>query len=132
MQATEAIKLIIGIGRPLIGRRLLFDALEMTFKEFKVQKDPNCPVCSENPTVTELIDYQQFCGIPQQAAADAEEAAATKVAEMTALEFKERLDAGTAPFLLDVRETEVITGSPELRVETAGMLQSHDGVIELS
>jgi adenylyltransferase/sulfurtransferase len=105
MQATEAIKLIIGIGKPLIGRRLLFDALEMSFKEFKVRKDPNCPVCSEDPTVTELIDYQQFCGIPQQEEVEKQEAAAVEVAEMTALEFKARLDAGDAPFLLDVRET---------------------------
>src|SRR3954469_17754604 len=63
IQATETVKLILGIGEPLIGRLLLYDALGMTFREMKLRKDPDCPVCGENPTVTELIDYQQFCGI---------------------------------------------------------------------
>ena len=72
IQATEAVKLILGIGEPLIGRLLLFDALEMKFRELKLRKDPNCPVCGENPTVTELIDYEQFCGIPQAQAAEQE------------------------------------------------------------
>ena len=64
IQATEAIKLILGQGEPLIGRLLLYDALGMTFDEVKLRKNPNCPVCSENPTLTELIDYEQFCGMP--------------------------------------------------------------------
>lgn len=63
MQATEAIKLIIGQGNPLIGRLMLYDALNMSFREVKVRKDPNCPVCGENPTIRELIDYEAFCGI---------------------------------------------------------------------
>src|SRR6202045_3735634 len=63
IQATEAIKLILGAGDPLIGRLLLVDALSMKFRELKLRKDPDCPVCGKNPTVTELIDYQQFCGI---------------------------------------------------------------------
>ena len=70
MQAIEAIKLIVGIGDPLIGRLVQFDALKMKFREFKVRRDPKCPVCSENPTITELIDYDTFCGIPKAAAAE--------------------------------------------------------------
>ncbi|MFQ5575905.1 MAG: molybdopterin-synthase adenylyltransferase MoeB [Anaerolineae bacterium] len=64
LQAVEAIKLILGIGSPLLGRSLQYDALEAEFREFKIRKDPHCPVCSPNPSLTELIDYQQFCGIP--------------------------------------------------------------------
>ncbi len=64
IEAIETIKLILGKGEPLIGRLLLFDALAMEFREMKVEKDPNCPVCSEHPTITELIDYEQFCGVP--------------------------------------------------------------------
>ncbi len=64
IQAIETIKLIIGKGDPLIGRLLLFDALAMEFREMKVEKDPHCPVCGQDPTITELIDYEQFCGVP--------------------------------------------------------------------
>ena len=64
IQATEAIKLIIGQGQSLIGRLLLYDALDMTFDEVRLRKNPNCPVCGPNPTITELIDYEQFCGMP--------------------------------------------------------------------
>jgi adenylyltransferase/sulfurtransferase len=64
IQATEAIKLILGIGDPLIGKLLMFDALDMSFRTFKVRKDPNCPVCGKNPTITELIDYEEFCSLP--------------------------------------------------------------------
>lgn len=73
IQATEVVKLILGIGEPLIGRLLMFDALSMSFKNFKVRRDKNCPVCGDNPTVTELIDYVQFCSgvhLPSEAAAD--------------------------------------------------------------
>src|SRR5258705_10145482 len=69
MQAIEAIKMIIGIGESLIGRLVSFDALKLRFKEFKIRKDPNCPICGDHPTIHELIDYDEFCGIPQ---ADAE------------------------------------------------------------
>ncbi|MDQ6748443.1 MAG: molybdopterin-synthase adenylyltransferase MoeB [Candidatus Dormibacteraeota bacterium] len=64
IQATETVKLILGIGEPLVGRLLMFDALDMTFRNFKVRKDPDCPVCSEHPTITELIDYEAFCAMP--------------------------------------------------------------------
>ncbi len=101
MQAIEAIKLIVGIGEPLIGRLVHFDALKMKFREFKVRKDPKCPVCSENPTITELIDYEQFCGIPQ---AKAEEDAEPPVPEISVEDLKARLDRGDKFVLLDVRE----------------------------
>lgn len=101
IQAIEAVKLIVGIGEPLIGRLLHFDALKMKFREFKVRKDPKCPVCSENPTITELIDYDTFCGIPQAAAA---EEAEPPVPEITVEELKRKQDAGEKFVLLDVRE----------------------------
>ena len=101
MQAIEAIKLIIGIGDPLIGRMIAFDALKMRFREFKLRRDPKCPVCSDNPTITELIDYEQFCGIPQAKAAEEEEAA---VPHITAKELKTKLDRGDNFQLIDVRE----------------------------
>jgi sulfur-carrier protein adenylyltransferase/sulfurtransferase len=100
IQATETVKLILGIGEPLIGRLLLYDALEMSFREMKLRKDPNCPVCGENPTVTELIDYQEFCGIPQAQAAESVD----ELPEITVRELKERLDAGEEVAVLDVRE----------------------------
>lgn len=74
IQAIEAIKLILGKGEPLIGRLLLFDALAMEFREVKVNKDPHCPVCSQDPTITELIDYEQFCGVPFPSAVQQAEA----------------------------------------------------------
>src|SRR5439155_7435017 len=101
MQAIEAIKMIIGIGEPLIGRLVHFDALKLVFRQFKLRKDPKCPVCGENPTVTELIDYEQFCGIPQAAAAEAEE---EPVPTITVHDLKRKLDANEPFVLVDVRE----------------------------
>ncbi|MBS0660247.1 MAG: molybdenum cofactor biosynthesis protein MoeB, partial [Verrucomicrobia bacterium] len=101
MQAIEAVKLMLGIGEPLLGRLIHFDALKMKFREFKLRRDPKCPVCSEHPTITELIDYEQFCGLPQAAAEDAAQAAVPTV-EVT--ELKRLLDAGEKFVLLDVRE----------------------------
>src|SRR5271165_2098287 len=98
MQATEVIKLILGKGEPLIGRLLLVDALNMRFRELKLRKNPDCPVCGTHPTVTELIDYNQFCGIR------GEESATATMADMTPEELKRRLDAGDDLFVLDVRE----------------------------
>ena len=99
IQATEAVKLILGNGQPLIGRLLLYDALGMSFREMKLRKDPDCPVCGENPTVTELIDYQEFCGIPQAAAAEQE----NQVPEISVRELKAKMDNGGIQ-VLDVRE----------------------------
>ena len=103
IQATETIKLMLGVGEPLVGRFLIYDALKMRFRELKLRKDPECPVCGTNPTVTELIDYEQFCGIrpeepAQPAGADGNEW------ETTPVELKQRLDAGDEVFILDVRE----------------------------
>lgn len=101
MQAIEAVKLIVGIGDPLLGRLVQFDALKMKFREFKIRQDPKCPVCGPSPTITELIDYDTFCGIPQ---AQAEEAAELPVPEVSVEELKTRLDRGDDFVLLDVRE----------------------------
>src|ERR1700676_5181526 len=101
MQAIEAIKMIIGIGDSLIGRLVSFDALQMRFKEFKIRKDPNCPICGEHPTIRELIDYDQFCGIPQADAATAKE---MDVPSLTATELKTRIDRQNKFVLIDVRE----------------------------
>jgi sulfur-carrier protein adenylyltransferase/sulfurtransferase len=101
MQAIEAIKLIIGIGDSLIGRLVSFDALKLRFKEFKIRKDPNCPICGDHPTIHELIDYDQFCGIPQ---ADAEAAKELEVPTITATELKTKIDRKEKFVLVDVRE----------------------------
>jgi len=104
IQATEAIKLILGIGDPLIGRFLIYDALKMRFRELKLRKDADCPVCGTHPTVTKLIDYEQFCGIrPEPAAAQATGAAVNEW-ETTSVDLKKRIDAGDDVFILDVRE----------------------------
>lgn len=102
IQATETVKLILGKGETLSGRLMLYDALNMKFRELKLRRNPECPVCGDNPTVTELIDYQQFCGIPQQAAAEQEQAG--KMSEITPTELKAKLDAGEDIFVLDVRQ----------------------------
>src|ERR1035438_2793805 len=99
IQATETIKLILGAGEPLIGRLLLVDALAMRFRELKLRKNPDCPVCGAHPTVTELIDYNQFCGIRGE-----EAAAPSTIKDMTVEELKQRLDKGDDLFVLDVRE----------------------------
>jgi sulfur-carrier protein adenylyltransferase/sulfurtransferase len=101
MQAIEAIKLIIGIGEPLIGRLVSFDALKMRYREFKVRRDPNCPICGDHPTIHELIDYEQFCGIPQ---ADAEAQKEMDVPTINAVELKKMLDRKEDFVLVDVRE----------------------------
>src|SRR6185312_5172180 len=91
IQATEAIKLILGRGEPLIGRLLLVDALAMRFRELKLRKNPDCPVCGEHPTVTHLIDYEQFCGIAPRGQ---ETAVKNGIPQMNVQELKQRLDAG--------------------------------------
>ena len=101
IQATEVIKLILGAGDPLIGRLLLVDALAMRFRELRVRKNPECPVCGANPTEKELIDYNQFCGIRGE---EAGEAASARIPEIQPEELKRRLDAGEDIFVLDVRE----------------------------
>jgi adenylyltransferase/sulfurtransferase len=99
IQVNEAIKLIMGIGDPLVGRLMIYDALDMTYRPVRVRKDPECPVCGKNPTVTELIDYEEFCGTVSE---DAQKAAAGST--ITASELKEMLDRKDDIFLVDVRE----------------------------
>jgi sulfur-carrier protein adenylyltransferase/sulfurtransferase len=105
LQATEAIKLILGIGEPMIGRMMLYDALSMTFDQIKIRKNPNCPVCGPNPTVTELIDYEQFCGVPAHDRSDYKEKnAQNQVRGINVHDLKARLEAGANVVVIDVRE----------------------------
>lgn len=99
IQANEVIKLILGKGETLVGRLLLFDALGMKFKELKLRKDKNCPICGDNPTIKELIDYEQFCGILPP-----EESSAADPLEIDVSEVKKMLDSGKNFQLIDVRE----------------------------
>src|SRR5579875_3424487 len=101
IQATEVIKLILGKGDPLIGRLLLVDSLGMKFRELKLRKNPECPVCGKNPTVTKLIDYKQFCGIMPEPKPTS---VLNGIPQMSVRELKSRLDAGDDLFILDVRE----------------------------
>lgn len=100
IQATEAVKLIIGVGEPLINRFMIYDALRMKFRELKLQKDPDCPVCGETPTVTELIDYEQFCGITGAATEDV----SSEALDTTVEDLKTRIDGKDEVLVLDVRE----------------------------
>ncbi|HEY6395760.1 MAG TPA: molybdopterin-synthase adenylyltransferase MoeB [Candidatus Binataceae bacterium] len=99
VQATEAVKLILGIGEPLIGRLLLYDALAMRFRELRLRRNAECPVCGDHPTITNLIDYQEFCGIPHAAPQSA-----VKTGEIGPVEVKAKLDRGEKFQLIDVRE----------------------------
>jgi molybdopterin/thiamine biosynthesis adenylyltransferase/rhodanese-related sulfurtransferase len=105
IQATETIKLILGAGESLVGRLLLVDALGMTFRQLKVRKNPDCVVCGPNPTVTRLIDYEEFCGIPR---VKEEEKREMGVPAITVQELKEKMDKGDAFVLVDVREPQEI------------------------
>jgi MoaD family protein len=100
IQATEAIKLILGAGQPLVGRLLLYDALQMRFRELKLRRDPECPICGDHPTIHALIDYDQFCGVVPAHA----QPAAGGVPEVTVEELKAKLDRGEDVRVLDVRE----------------------------
>jgi adenylyltransferase/sulfurtransferase len=115
IQATEVIKLILGIGEPLIGRLLLVDALGMSFRTLKLRKNPDCPMCGPHRSITELIDYDQFCGIekpasvgPLEVSSHGKVDAAAEVIEgipqVTVEQLKARIDAGDKPYILDVRE----------------------------
>jgi len=100
IQAMETIKLILGAGEPLVGRLLLFDALAMRFRELKLRRNPDCPVCGEHPTLKKLIDYEEFCGIRGEEAPAMTEG----IQEISATELKARQDRGDKLFILDVRE----------------------------
>jgi adenylyltransferase/sulfurtransferase len=106
IQATEAIKLLTGIGEPLIGRLMLYDALSMRFRELRLRRNPNCPVCGDHPTIRELIDYDQFCGITPPVNVMSNQY------EITPTELASELTSAQRPFLLDVRnpyEVEIAT-----------------------
>ncbi len=143
IQATETIKLILGIGEPLVGRLLLVDALGMSFRTLKLRKNPDCPVCGTHPTVTELIDYDQFCGIEKpkdlgpleiaQNKAVAEAAVVDGIPQMSVQTLKKKLDAKENIFVLDVREPHEVPiasiGAPLIPVgslaERVGEIASH-------
>jgi adenylyltransferase/sulfurtransferase len=99
IQVNEAIKVLMGIGEPIVGRLMIYDALEMTYRSVKVRKDPECPICGKNPTITELIDYDAFCGAVSE---DAQQAAAGST--ISATDLKAMQDAGDNIYLVDVRE----------------------------
>jgi molybdopterin/thiamine biosynthesis adenylyltransferase/rhodanese-related sulfurtransferase len=99
IQATETLKLILGQGEPLVGRLLLYDALAMRFRELKLRRDPDCPVCGDHPTIRELIDYHEFCGVPRE-----EESAGPAEWEIDPVEVKAMYDRNERFVLLDVRE----------------------------
>ena len=100
IQATEALKILMGIGEPLVGRLVLYNALQMSFEELKLRRDPGCPLCGDSATITELVDYQTFCGLGR----GAEEGPIERPADVTPVELKQRLDSGEALHLIDVRE----------------------------
>jgi len=118
IQATETVKLILGIGEPLVGRLLLYDALAMRFRELKLRKNPECPVCGDHPTVTKLIDYQQFCGIPQP------QPEATMEGDIEPTDVKAKIDRGDNFVLIDVREPHEyqICSIPSARLIPLGQL----------
>jgi adenylyltransferase/sulfurtransferase len=101
LQATEALKLLLGIGEPLIGKLLIYDALSMSFDVLRLKKNPNCKICSDKPEVTELIDYEQFCGVPGH---DRDEGHLDQQWEIEPLELSKLLDQGEEIRLIDVRE----------------------------
>jgi molybdopterin/thiamine biosynthesis adenylyltransferase/rhodanese-related sulfurtransferase len=124
VQATETLKLLTGLGEPLRGRLLHYDALEMSWREFRLQRDPECPICGENPVIKELIDYEGFCGMPAREASEASE-----IPQIAACAVADRLARDEAIFLLDVREADEVEAA---RIEGAhwiplGALESRIG-----
>ena len=128
IQATETVKLILGQGDSLIGRLLLFDALSMKFRELKLRRDPGCPICGENPTVDQLIDYEQFCGI----GVGLEDEASDSESDIAPRDLKEWLDRGEEIFILDVREPHEfeICQIPGSTLIPIGQLQSRVGELD--
>ncbi len=100
LQAMEAIKLVLAVGDPMVGRLLVFDALELSFREMKLRKNPDCPVCGDQPTQTELVDYDAFCGVEPEPSPPSSES----LPQVSPRELRDRLEGGEHPFLLDVRE----------------------------
>jgi adenylyltransferase/sulfurtransferase len=134
IQANEAIKLILGGGEPLINRLLLFDAWKLRFRELKLRKDPACPVCGENPTLRELIDYEEFCGLrpPGTQVQTTTQTEEGRMEEITAAELKERIDRGDDLQIIDVREPNEydIARIPGTRLIPLGQVTQRMGEIE--
>lgn len=120
IQATEALKILLGVGEPLVGRLLLYDALAMRFEELKLRRDPKCPLCGDSPTITELQDYAAFCGLGRGEETEA-------VEEISALELKRRRDEGDAIEVIDVRDPHewAICRIPKTRLVPLGSLMEH-------
>ncbi len=129
IQANEAIKLILGIGNPLIGRLMLFNALKMQFRELKLQKDPSCPICGPNRTITELIDYEEFCGIRGEEAAPQ---AILESEEITVSQLKARMDRGEDLTVIDVREPYeyAIARIPGTKLIPLGQIEERAGELD--
>lgn len=127
IQATEAVKLIVGQGEPLMGRLLLYNALDMTFRTLKLRRDKNCPVCGDRPTVTQLIDYEAFCGLKR-----GEGKQAVTIPEITVFELKAKMDRKDDFVLLDVREPfeYEIAKIPGSRLIPVGQLQNRLSELE--
>jgi adenylyltransferase/sulfurtransferase len=130
IQATEAIKLILGVGEPLIGRFLIYDALKMRFRELKLRKDPECPVCGVNPSIRELRLYEEYCSPAEPSHGSA--SAANH--DMTVQELKTRVDEGSSPVIVDVREPAEfeICRIPGARLIPLGQLASRIGELDPS
>jgi sulfur-carrier protein adenylyltransferase/sulfurtransferase len=130
IQATETVKLILGIGEPLVGRLLLYDALGMRFRELKLRKNPDCPICGDHRTITQLIDYHQFCGVPSPAQ-EAQKSPEAKVneGEIDVMELKQKIDRGDKFVLIDVREPHEyrISNIPGARLIPLGEFPRHVG-----
>jgi adenylyltransferase/sulfurtransferase len=134
IQATETVKLILGIGESLVGRLLLYDALAMRFRELKLRKNPECPMCGEHRTITKLIDYHQFCGVPETAQAPPvtigeNQEAKVSEGEIDVIELKEKIDRGDNFVLIDVREPHEykICSIPGARLIPLGEFPRHVG-----
>jgi molybdopterin/thiamine biosynthesis adenylyltransferase/rhodanese-related sulfurtransferase/molybdopterin converting factor small subunit len=122
IQATEAVKLILGVGEPLVGRLVLYDALAMRFRELKLRRNPECPACGDHPTITEPIDYEQFCGLPRH---EGPAEARPTEGDVDPVEVKRMMDAGEPFLLLDVREPHeyLIASIPTAKLIPLGDLQ---------
>lgn len=134
MQATEAIKLILGIGEPMIGKMLLYDALEMSFTRLKVRKDPNCPVCGVPAEQVQLIDYEQFCGMPAHDHSDFHTTNGSQepVEEITVRQLKARMDAGDNLLIVDVRdphEWDIVALDGTLRIPKGDIQTAKNAVL---
>ena len=129
IQATEAIKLILGAGEPLVGRLVLYDALAMRFRELKLRRNPECPVCGDNPTVTQLIDYEQFCGLPQH---EGPAAPVVDQGDVDPAEVKAMLDRGDDFLLIDVREPHeyLICSIPTASLIPLGDVEKRSGELD--